>query len=296
MATLKAVERRMATTEQLQSVVKTMKALAGVNIRQFEQAAESLREYYAVIESGLQIVLRDGRAGMVVGSVEPRQVLGLIVIGSDQGMCGRFNEVIGNRALEAIEQRAGAGKFRPATIAVGARVAGVLEDGGQQLSRTLWAPSSLHEVTTRVQELVLEVDTWRAQERGGIVLLCYNRHEGASYQTSVQQLLPLDPEWLRQLANRSWASRCVPAFTMSPERILAALIRRYLFASLHRALAESLAAENAARLQTMQAAEDNIQDQLEELNLLYNGQRQSAIDEELLDIVAGFEALESDSD
>ena len=70
-----------------------------------------------------------------------------------------------------------------------------------------------------------------------------------------------------------------------------ALIREYLFVSLFKACAESLASENASRLAAMQRAEKNIDDMLEELSRLYNSRRQSDIDEELFDVVSGFNAL-----
>ena len=72
---------------------------------------------------------------------------------------------------------------------------------------------------------------------------------------------------------------------------LRALIRGYLFVSLFRACAESLASENASRLAAMQRAEKNIDDLLEDLNGTFHRVRQSGIDEELFDVISGFEAL-----
>ena len=72
---------------------------------------------------------------------------------------------------------------------------------------------------------------------------------------------------------------------------LRALIREYLFISLFRACAESLTSENASRLAAMQRAEENIGDSLEHLNATFHRVRQSGIDEELFDVVSGFEAL-----
>ena len=78
---------------------------------------------------------------------------------------------------------------------------------------------------------------------------------------------------------------------MNPEQLLSALVRQYLFISLYRACAESLASENASRLVAMRGAERNIGDKIEELTRLFHQQRQMAVTEELLDIVVGFEAL-----
>jgi F-type H+-transporting ATPase subunit gamma len=72
---------------------------------------------------------------------------------------------------------------------------------------------------------------------------------------------------------------------------LRALIREYLFVSLFRACAESLASENASRLAAMQRADKNIDELLEELNRTFHRLRQSSIDEELFDVISGFEAL-----
>jgi F-type H+-transporting ATPase subunit gamma len=77
--------------------------------------------------------------------------------------------------------------------------------------------------------------------------------------------------------------------------MFAHLLRQYLFVSFFRAFAQSLAAENAARLISMQAAEKNILDLKEELLALFREQRQATITNELLDIVSGFEALSEEA-
>lgn len=83
---------------------------------------------------------------------------------------------------------------------------------------------------------------------------------------------------------------------MDSRRLFSALIRQYLFVSIYRAFAESLASENASRLAAMQLAEKNINERLEELDTDYHRQRQGSITAELLDIAAGFEALEGAGD
>jgi len=96
-----------------------------------------------------------------------------------------------------------------------------------------------------------------------------------------------------RLTAKSWPTRILPNYTMDWDSLFSALIREYLFISLFRAFAESLASENASRLASMQAAEKNIEEQLSELNKQFHQRRQMAITEELLDIVSGFEALTS---
>lgn len=78
---------------------------------------------------------------------------------------------------------------------------------------------------------------------------------------------------------------------MDWQSMLRALIREYLFVSIYRAFANSLASENASRLAAMQSAEKNIEERLQDLFILFHRQRQMTITEELLDIVSGFEAM-----
>jgi F-type H+-transporting ATPase subunit gamma len=118
---------------------------------------------------------------------------------------------------------------------------------------------------------------------------------GAAYRPGSLHLLPLDLERLRRLAKRPWPSPVLPTFRMDWRSLFSALVRQYLFVSVFRAAAESLASENAARLASMQAAEKNIQEHIEDLTALYHNRRQTAITEELLDIVSGFEVLKAAS-
>jgi F-type H+-transporting ATPase subunit gamma len=81
---------------------------------------------------------------------------------------------------------------------------------------------------------------------------------------------------------------------MDRSRLFSELTRQYLFVSLYRACAESMASENASRLASMQAAEGNIGERLDEFHAQLRNERQNSITEELLDIVSGFEALSGD--
>jgi F-type H+-transporting ATPase subunit gamma len=114
---------------------------------------------------------------------------------------------------------------------------------------------------------------------------------GAIYTPVSQRLLPLDVAWRRDLAAVKWPTSNLPEVIGENENILRALVREYLFVSLFSACAESLASENASRLAAMQRAEKNIDELLEDLNRTFHRLRQSGIDEELFDVIAGFEAL-----
>jgi len=114
---------------------------------------------------------------------------------------------------------------------------------------------------------------------------------GSGYDAVMQRLLPLDEQWMRDIITTPWPTNKIPEVTGNAATTLTALISAYLFVSVFRACAESLAAENASRLEAMQRAEKSIGDMLDSLGKKFQSLRQSTIDEELFDVVSGFEAL-----
>jgi F-type H+-transporting ATPase subunit gamma len=114
---------------------------------------------------------------------------------------------------------------------------------------------------------------------------------GAAYEPVSQHLLPLDDNWGLRLSHLSWPTGNLPEVIGNHEQTLRSLVREYLFVSLYKAAAESLASENASRLAAMQRAEKNIDDLVGNLNQTYRRLRQTSIDEELCEVISGFEAL-----
>ena len=292
MQTIEDLKRRIESTEDLQSVVKTMKALAAVKIRQFERAAASLEDYNETVEMALQVVLRNQPRFFVGAKPGPKDRPGAIVFGSDQGMCGQLNDQVVSHALTTLD-RDFQKEFRDRVVlAVGERVRARLEDSGQPVEDTLSVPSSAKAITSRVQDAISIIERWNEEKNLNRIVLFHSMHlMGAQYRPHTVHLLPVDRDWLKELGQRSWPTRSLPLYTMAWDPLFSSLIRQYLFVSLFRAFAESLASENASRLASMEGAEKNIRERLAELNGLYHQRRQMSITEELLDIVAGFELL-----
>lgn len=291
MQTIEALKRQIQNAEDLFSVVQTMKALAAVSIRHYEKAVAALAEYNRTIEMGLHIVLRAQSNLAVLTPAPTSNRVGVIVFGSDQGLCGQLNERI---ATHAIDKLNGMHIARPdrIVIAVGDRAAGLLTEAGQPVERTLTTPGSIVAITALVQDLLFHIDRWRTERATDRILLCYNQPlAGMRYQPHSTWLLPLDPAWLQALQRTAWPSRVLPTFTMPVEQLFSQLVRQHLFVTLYRAAAEALATENASRLVAMQNAEKNIEDHLTQLNARFHHQRQQMITTELLDIVAGYEAV-----
>ena len=294
MENLEDIKRRIQTASDLHSLVRTMKALAAVNIRQLEHAVESLAEYKRTVEMGLQVVLRNSDRVQISARHAPDKAIGAIVFGSDQGMCGQLNDLVARFAAqhESMSSRPLADRQ---VVVVGERVAVRLEDAGQSVQRIMPVVNSTAGITPLIQDLLLQIDHWQQRDAIDKVIVIFCEHTSrASYEVKCLDLLPIDRRWLGTIRQKAWATNQLPAFTMEPNELFSALIRQYLFVSLYRACAESLASENASRLAAMRGAEKNIGNRIDGLTRQFHQTRQMSITEELLDIASGFEAILSD--
>lgn len=281
-----SLRRKIDGAAELESVVRTMKALAASSITQYERAVHALDDYYRTVELGLIACLRQADAGThMPEDVRSNQgATGAVVFGSDQGLVGQYNELLADFVLSSLSGMPGDKKI----LAVGERVQGLLNEATMVGN----VPNSVSAITQLIGRILIEIDAQR--ERGEVVqlYLFHNRpRSGAVYEPVIQRLLPLDDAWQRQLAELSWPTANLPEVIGLGESTLQALIREYLFISLFRACAESLASENASRLAAMQRAEKNIDELLENLKQTFHRQRQTGIDEELFDVIAGYELL-----
>jgi F-type H+-transporting ATPase subunit gamma len=292
--TIASLRRKLDSAGDLQAVVRTMKALAASSIGQYEQSVCALGEYYRTVELGLGVCFRGSGATASLSGETSRTgagTIGAVVFGSDQGLVGQFNEVVADYAVKTLA----ALPANPEVWAVGERVQAHLVEAGLPLMGHFTVPNSVKAITPLVGQILVESETHHSQGAVTALHLFYNRPmSGAVYAPVSQRLLPLDARWQRTLAALPWPTSNVPEVMGSGTATLRALIREYLFVSLFRACAESLASENASRLAAMQRADKNIDALLEDLNGTFHRLRQSSIDEELFDVISGFEALSSE--
>ncbi len=284
--TLDVLQRAISVSRQLQEIVRTMKVLAAVSIRQYERAVASLEQYGHTVELGLVGVLR--RAPLPPRR-PPAGGRAAIVFGSDQGLCGRFNETL----VDLVQTSLGEGRG-VRILAIGARADMGLEACGLKVEECFFVPGSVAGITSTVRQILEKIETWRGEGIGTVDLFHHRSHGRGRYRPVQLRLLPLEEAWLRRLGGRAWPGRSLPCFTMAPPALLAALLRQYLFVSLYRGCAESLAAEHGQRLLSMQSAERNIERRIERLTRTYQQLRQEQITAELLEVVTGFQALEEE--
>ena len=286
-----SLRRKIESAQDLQSVVRTMKALAASSIGQYESSVHALGDYWRTVELGLSACFRDSPpAAPVVSRTRERETetIGAVVFGSDQGLVGQFNEVVADHAIETLAGMHG----KPEVWAVGERVHARLADAGLPMAGLFPVPTSVDAIAPLVGEIQVASEAERSRGAYARVYVFHNRpRSGALYEPIDQRLLPLDAEWQSGLTRVAWPTRNPPQIMGIGTETMGGLVREYLFISLFRACAESLASENASRLAAMQRADKNIDGLLEDLHGTFHRLRQESIDEELFDVVSGYDAL-----
>jgi F-type H+-transporting ATPase subunit gamma len=207
-------------------------------------------------------------------------------------MVGRFNEEI----AESMRHHLYGERRAIRILALGNRLGNHLAAEGIDADATIELPGSAQGIVARVEEILLWLESSLAGVVESQVLLAHHRpRRGGVYESTTRMLLPLDDAWLEELGTAPWPYRGIPAYSLPDRQLARCLIRQYLLVSLQRAMAQSLAAEQAKRLAAMHAAENNVLERIDSLNARYRRLRQATITSELLEVTAGFMVLESDA-
>jgi len=275
MEDLPRLKARIASLRELRDLMRALRALAASHVQEAQEALRGIRRYTEVIEEAIveatttMAVERD--AG---GEVIPTGVRMLVVFCSEHGFAGAFND----RLLDRVESERENG-FRLGIV--GRRGAMLAEERGFEI---LWeVPMATHVggISAIARQIVGNLMPAAALD---IVFASYRK--GGGYEVEIKRLLPLDPHLFIPSRRRS-----PPLHHLAPGDLLERLAGEYLFAEIARAIMESLASENGARLRAMQTAEHNIGENLARLVGREHTLRQEAITTELLDVVTGSEAV-----
>jgi F-type H+-transporting ATPase subunit gamma len=283
------LKRKINSAADLHGVVRAMKAMAAANVGQYENAVEALNDYYRTVQLGLFTCFHQYQA--LPSEQQRKPCIAVLVFGSDQGLVGQFNDQLADFVVAALAKRA----EEKVIFCIGERLQSRLAETSLRLASGFTLPKSINAIPALVGEMLLEMENRRAQGQISEVIIFHNQPlSGAAYQPFSQRLLPLDDIWQQDLKAITWPSDSLPEVINASEETLLAFIHEYLFVSLYRACAESLASENASRLATMLRAEKTIDELLEKMNSRFHLLRQNSIDEELFDLIAGFELLQKE--
>lgn len=283
MTALSEVQRHIGALSELRDVVGAMRALAGLRMREAQQALPGVRRYAAAIAAGLAAAMR---LDLPPGLGGARAVVGraMIVCLAEHGFVGGFNERVLEAALPALT---------PADqlYLLGSRGAALAAERGCSAGWTGVMPTRVSGTPHAIMALTGSLYEAIARGRLQRIDCIYARYQqGASPSIEQHTLLPLDTAAVAaaQLPERSNAP--APVHYLSPAALLEGLAGEYLFALLTEATVESLASENAARFAAMDAAHENVTRQLDNLQSEERQLRQDEITAELLDLIVGAQA------
>ncbi|OPZ78007.1 MAG: ATP synthase gamma chain [Alphaproteobacteria bacterium ADurb.Bin438] len=292
--TIEALQKRIKTTNELRNIVGTMKSLSTASILQYDEASKALKKYNETIIHGLQSAVKNGIWNKPYSSKTPieKQKIIAIIIGSDNGLVGKFNRDIISCA-EKYFKEIGADKNNVSYVGIGKRIIGILERNKCEIDEKYAVSNSVKNISLIANSVVIRLDEIMAKRKAERVVIFYNEKpsRSAPFKNSYKTLLPIDEEFYQNLRKQPWNSRGFPLITIEDNIFVSNLIKEHIMMSLVGGITDSLKAEHHTRLNNMQAAEKNIDENLEKMNLEYQQMRQEAITSELLDVVSGSEAL-----
>ncbi len=294
MASLKELKGRIVSVKNTQKITKAKQMVAAAKLRRAQEAAEASMPYAARLSAVIANLTNAASGGqgpkLLTGTGKDDTHL-VIVMTAERGLCGGFNANVVKRAREEVSRLVSAGK----TV----KIITIGKKGREQLLRT------------HGDMLIQHVDTSEAKGSTDLseIALDFGKKLNASFETgefdvctlifsqfknvisqvpTAKQLIPAEPPEDTPVVNLKGATY---QYEPSEEGILEALLPRYLNTQILSALLESAAGEQAASMTAMDNATRNAGDLIDKLTLKYNRARQAQITTELVEIIAGAEAL-----
>lgn len=304
MQTLEGLKRRIKTTTSLKDIVSSMKTLSAVSVGQYEKSTKALKQYADSIELALLALLRGRNIPKNIKQQYKEQIIA-IIFGSDQGLVGRFNKSIASFAISSLQQNNI--DLNDVTFIVGGKsLSSKILSMGYDIDTLFTMPSSVKAMITVAKKIVFKLSEIQSLQQNGdkdfsfsnrqlkIYLFYNSKDEHSLIKQNMLQILPVDENFLKKLSQRKWPTKNIPIYAPRSRRTLFSLfMRQLLFVNIYKAIAQSLASEHFTRMISMQNAEKNIDEHLEQMNLEYQQRRQTEITNELLDVVIGAEVLNS---
>lgn len=289
MPSLRDIKRRIRSVKSTQQITKAMEMVAAAKLRKAQSRAERARPYAEKMElilSNLSATVSPSGDQVVHPYFEKRPVrkTTLVLITSDRGLCGSFNSNLIRRAAAFLQD------YTPENVdltCVGKR--------GYTWYRKRQYPVTSHHIDfngnmdiARVRDITHELTERFVTGEADAIYILYSKFiTTARSEITLTRYLPIEPHDVEG----DTETRAEYIFEPDPEAIFADLMPRYAATMMQTAMAESFAAEHAARMMAMGGATKSAGEMIDTLTLQFNKARQAAITKELLDIVGGAEAL-----
>jgi F-type H+-transporting ATPase subunit gamma len=298
MASQRDIKRRVDSVRNTRKITRAMELVASAKLRRSQERIEALRPYAAGMRRLMNQAAKRSTGLAKLPLLEDRPEIGhatVVTVTGDRGLAGAFNVNILRQGYQAAEELRELGAAEVSFVAIGKKGAGTLRFRGLTIDRTFEGFSSeptfadASQVAEHLVEKFISGETDR-------VLVVYNAFKSVLEQkVTVEQLLPVERETVEEEEDGESVElsqqQSLAAFAPSAEVLLEQLLPTYVDTTIYRALVESAAAENAARRNAMRNATDNAGQLIGDLTLAMNRARQASITQEILEVVAGADAL-----
>jgi F-type H+-transporting ATPase subunit gamma len=285
MPSLKAIRRRIASVKNTQKITKAMKQVAAAKLRRAQDQIVAARPYALSLAKVVgELAARAGQDAHPLLEARPPTRAEILFLTSDRGLAGSFNAQI-VRTVESFTAESLGDYAEVSLRAVGRKGNEYFKRRGATIRSFTAAPGSA-DALAKARELTDQVVEDFLERRVDRVFLVYNEFKSAiSQKVQIEQVLPVQPEPI--------AAAEMSEYTYEPGMIdlLEHLLPLEVQTRIFRASLESIAAEFGARMSAMDAATRNAREMIDRLTLQYNRARQASITKELLEIIAGAEAL-----
>lgn len=288
METLDNLKKVLDTSKSIRQVVSTMKALSGANIKKYENIVKILYAYRSNIELALQAIMTyDNNINIndlefIKNSKENKNLM--VVFGSNQGLCGRFNDRVVNFVADDIND-----SEQNKIVVVGERLSMLMEVTKLNVAKTLSIPNSIENISNTIYEILQIIEDEMKSGGSNKIFLYYTANDETLNGTLTKtRLIPIDKKVLQNSKNKVWPTNNIPYWQVNTKELMSDLLKQYIFVVLNNALVNSISSEQKNRLITLQNAENNINDLIRSKSLEYNQKRQGTITSELLDVVTGY--------
>lgn len=290
MANLRDIRSRIASTKNTQAITRAMKMVSAARLRRAQQGVLNLRPYARLILSVIADIARTERIShpLLTENSNPKKVL-LVVLTSDRGLCGGFNNNINRFAMKFYQENAS--KYEKLDfLFIGRKGAEYFKN--RRITGIETILNLAREVSYSMAYKIADRLMMEFQDGGyDSVMVVYNEFQSAIAQEVVcEQLLPVD---LSNTKVTDEARDTAPdmIFEPSPEKMIDQLLKKHFTAQIYRCMCESVAGEHGARMTAMENATKNAGEMIRSYTLTYNKLRQASITTELIEITSGAEAL-----
>ena len=293
MANLKEVRTRIESVNSTKQITSAMKMVAASKLRKSQNAIMSLRPYAKKFSEMLEQTTVNGQQSTVFSEVREDGKILIIPLSSNKGLCGVFNANVIRSTMNLIKEEYQElyDNDRVDILCIGSKVEETLKFKRYNVvgnRNELLDDLTYDNAAVFAERLMKDFEDKKYDK----IVFVYNQFKNAATQVLVtEQFLPISYQQSAVSGQRSADSEFI--FQPSKEEILETMIPKSLKLQVYKILLDSFASEQGARMISMTQATDNATELLKELNLSYNKARQSAITNELVEIVSGADALKN---